>query len=65
MKNWKTFLGGLFVAIGVMYGPISEKRFPTVSEITIASGALGLGSSSKDKDVTGAGSMARRVGDGN
>lgn len=62
MKNWKTFIGGLGIALAVAYGPIKEKRAPTIPEIGIISGALGLGAAAKDKDVTGAGMYASRVG---
>jgi len=63
MKNWKTFLGGSLIALGTIATPVSEKRLPTLTELITITGALGLGTAAKDKDVTGAGSLARRVGE--
>jgi hypothetical protein len=61
MKNWKTALFGLILALPQIISPIAEKRAPTFTEIAVVAGALGLGNSAKDKDVTGAGDASRRV----
>lgn len=63
MKNWKTALFGLLLALPQILAPISEKRAPTISEIVTIAGAAGLGNAAKDKDVTGAGSQAHRIGE--
>lgn len=64
MKNWKSLLGGILIAVGTIAGPIVQKRLPTINEIIVATGALGLGNAAKDKDVTGAGARAYRVKEG-
>lgn len=60
MKNWKTFLAGLLLSLPAIITPITEKRAPTTAEYVQIVGAIGLGTSAKDKDVTGAGDAARR-----
>jgi hypothetical protein len=65
MKNWKTLLGGVLIAVGTIAGPVAEKRLPTLNELFVVTGALGLGNSAKDKDVTGAGARAYRMKDSN
>lgn len=59
MKNWKTTVFGIlaFVAFALPPGILPPRVQDIVSGIAVA---VGLGSA-KDKDVTGAGSMARRV----
>lgn len=61
MKNWKTALGGVLLALAGIIGPVLEKRAPTATETLQVIGALGLGNAAKDKDVTGAGEGAYRV----
>lgn len=65
MKNWKTSLFGSLASIGALLVGIAAPN-SILSKIGIAAsaiGGLGTGLSAKDKDVTGAGTLARRVGD--
>jgi hypothetical protein len=61
MKNWKTFLAGLLLALPSIVTPLVEKRAPNPEEIVQIIGAVGLGTVAKDKDVTGVGDSARRI----
>lgn len=60
IKNWKTSLGGWILALGILAGPVIEKRAPSIQEIITIGGAIGLGAAAKDKDVTGVGLAATR-----
>jgi hypothetical protein len=65
MTNWKSTLFGVLLALStaVTTGTVDtgSPQARNIAAIVQAVAAMGLGGSSKDKDVTGAGSSARRV----
>ncbi len=61
MKSWKTTVGGFLLAIGTPLQTSDDTLIRTVGSILASFGALMLGLSAKDSDVTGAGANARTV----
>lgn len=65
MKNWKTALFGLIMAMGsaVQSGAAGTPNdmWVKIANAMQVGGMLGLGFQAKDKDVTGAGPAATRV----
>lgn len=53
MKNWKTTVGGLLLAIGTPLSQSSDETLKYIGTIMTALGALILGLAAKDFNVTG------------
>lgn len=53
MKNWKTTLGGILVAVGLFLTEQTNPVLKLAGQIIAPVGAFLLGSSAKDNNVTG------------
>lgn len=61
MKNWKTFASGVLLAVCLNGQELGLP--PVVAKWGQMLAAVALGSASKDKDVTGVGTDAKRKGE--
>lgn len=53
MKNWKTTLAGALTALGLTLSANSDNTLHLIGQVATAVGALLLGLSAKDNNVTG------------
>ncbi len=53
MKNWKTSLGGTLASIGLLAQSVPNHTVQLIGGVAAAVGALLLGLSAKDHNVTG------------
>lgn len=58
MKSWKTTLGGILIAIGQAISEEPNQNLKIASKILTVVGALLLGASAKDSNVTNVGKNA-------
>lgn len=59
MKNWFTSIGGVMVAVGMLPSKTGEPLTQSIGTALEAVGALVLGLSAKDSNVTGIGKEAQ------
>lgn len=61
MKNWKTSLGGILLAIGASLQSSEDPTMKAVGSVLLGAGGLIIGLFGKDNNVTGAGANQRSM----
>lgn len=61
MKNWKTSLGGILIAVGASLQSSEDTTMKAVGTVLIGVGGLIVGLFGKDNNVTGAGANQKSM----